>query len=44
MKKYNPYDNFLETIEAAAEILELAKPDYEAIKYPERELKVAIPV
>lgn len=44
MKAYNPYDNFLETIEAAAEILELDKPDYEAIKYPERELKVAIPV
>ena len=44
MKKYNPYDNFLETIEIAAEILGLQKPDYEAIKYPERELKVAIPV
>ena len=44
MKKYNPYDNFLETIEAAAGILGLEKPDYEAIKYPERELKVAIPV
>lgn len=44
MKKYNPYDNFLETIEAAAEILELKKADYESIKYPERELKVAIPV
>ena len=44
LKTYNPYDNFLETIEAAAEILGLEKPDYEAIKYPERELKVAIPV
>ena len=44
MIKYNPYDNFLETIEAAAEILELKKADYESIKYPERELKVAIPV
>lgn len=44
MKKYNPYDNFLETIEIAAEILGLKKPDYEAIKYAERELKVAIPV
>ena len=44
MKKYNPYDNFLETIEAAAEILELKRSDYESIKYPERELKVAIPV
>ena len=44
MKTYNPYDNFLETIEAAANILGLEKPDYESIKYPERELKVAIPV
>lgn len=44
MKKYNPYDNFLETIEHAANILGLQKSEYEAIKYPERELKVAIPV
>ena len=44
MKSYNPYDNFLETVEAAARILELPPQDYEAIKYPERELKVAIPV
>ena len=44
MKVYNPYDNFLETIETAAGILGLEKSDYEAIKYPERELKVAIPV
>jgi len=44
MKKYNPYDNVLETIEAAATMLKLPKNDYEALKYPERELKVAIPV
>jgi len=44
LKVYNPYDNFLETIETAAGILGLEKSDYEAIKYPERELKVAIPV
>ncbi|MBN2853274.1 MAG: Glu/Leu/Phe/Val dehydrogenase [Clostridia bacterium] len=44
MAKYNPYDNVLETIEAAATILNLPKKDYEALKYPERELKVAIPV
>ncbi len=44
MKKYNPYDNFLETVEAAAGILKLPKNDYEAIKFPERELKVSIPV
>jgi len=44
MKKYNPYNNVLETIEAAAAMLKLPKNDYEALKYPERELKVAIPV
>lgn len=44
LKTYNPYDNFLETVEAAANLLGLKEPDYEAIKYPERELKVAIPV
>ncbi|MFO7612222.1 MAG: Glu/Leu/Phe/Val dehydrogenase [Clostridia bacterium] len=44
VKEYNPYDNFLETVEAAAQILGLEKSDYEAIKYPERELKVAVPV
>jgi len=44
MKKYNPYENVLETIKAAAAMLKLPKNDYEALKYPERELKVAIPV
>lgn len=44
MKKHNLYDDFLETIEAAAKVIGLDESDYEAIKYPERELKVAIPV
>lgn len=44
LKSYNPYNNFLETVEAAAKILGLQSQDYETIKYPERELKVAIPV
>lgn len=44
MTKYNPYDNVLETIEAAAKMLSLSQNDYEALKYPERELKVGIPV
>lgn len=43
-KDYNAFDEVVETIEAAAKILCLDKNDYEAIKYPERELKVAIPV
>ncbi|MFO7636780.1 MAG: Glu/Leu/Phe/Val dehydrogenase [Clostridia bacterium] len=44
MKKYNPYKNYLETVESAARMLHLDNSDYEAVKYPERELKVSIPV
>ena len=44
MAKYNPYDNVLKTIESAANMLGLSKREYEALKYPERELKVAIPI
>lgn len=43
-EKYNPYDNMLEVLESAAGLLGLEEKDYTAIKYPERELKVAIPV
>ena len=42
--KYNPYDNMLQTLEKAANLLELKEDDYEALKYPERELKVSIPI
>lgn len=41
---YNPYDNVLATVENAAKILGYAKDEYEVVKYPERELKVNIPV
>lgn len=41
---YNPYDNVLATVEKAAEILGLDPKDYEAVKYPERELHVSVPV
>lgn len=41
---YNPYDNVLKVVSEAAEILGYSESDIEAIKYPERELKVAIPV
>ena len=44
MAKYNPYDNVLATIEAAAKELGLKPEEYETIKYPERELKVSVPV
>ncbi len=43
-KEYNPYDNVIATIEKAASILGYEHNDYEAIKYPERELKVYLPV
>lgn len=43
-KTYNPYDNVLKVVNNAAAILGYQESDYEAIKYPERELKVAIPV
>jgi len=43
-KQYNPYDTVLQTIENAATLLGYLPSDYEAIKYPERELKVSIPV
>ena len=41
---YNPYDNVLATVEKAAEMLGYASEDYEAVKYPERELSVSVPV
>ena len=43
-KKYNPYENMLEVLEKAAKMLGLEERDYVAVKYPERELKVSIPV
>jgi glutamate dehydrogenase (NAD(P)+) len=41
---YNPYDNMLQVLELAARKLGLSRNDYEALKYPERELKVSVPV
>ena len=43
-KQYNPYDNVIATIERAAGILGLERSEYEPLKYPERELKVYLPV
>lgn len=42
--KYNPYDNVLSVMDRAAEILGYEQSDYDMLKYPERELKVSIPV
>jgi glutamate dehydrogenase (NAD(P)+) len=44
MSGYNPYNNFLDVLEQAALEIELSRNEYETIKYPERELKVSIPI
>lgn len=41
---YNPFEQFLEVMNKSAEMLNLPARDYEALKSPERELKVSIPV
>lgn len=43
-KVYNPYENMLEVLDKAAALLNIEKKDYMAVRYPERELKVSIPV
>lgn len=43
-KVYNPYDNVVEMITNAAKLLGYSKSQYEAVIYPERELKVNFPV
>ena len=43
-KAYNPYENMLEVLDEAAKMLGLEENDYIALKHPERELKVSIPV
>lgn len=41
---YNPYQNMLNIVDRAAGILGYEPKEYEILKYPERELKVAVPV
>ena len=43
-KKYNPYDNMLSVLKQSAEALGLGYEDYATLCYPERELKVSIPI
>ena len=43
-KNYNPYDNMLAVMDEAAKKLGLSESDYVALKYPERELKVSVPI
>lgn len=46
MKKdsYNPYENMLKVLDAAASKLGLKEQEYITLRYPERELTVSIPV
>lgn len=43
-KAYNPYDDLVSIIDSVAKMLGYEEDDYITIKYPERELKVSIPV
>ncbi len=44
MKKYDPYQSFIEVLGKAAEMLDLESSEFSSLEHPERELKVAIPV
>ena len=44
MSGYNPYENMLNTLDVAAEKLGYSRSDYEVLRHPERELKVAVPL
>lgn len=42
--QYNAYDNVLSVVDNAAKILGYKPEEYEAIKFPERELQVSLPI
>ena len=42
--KYNPHDELIKVLDRAANMLGLKEDDYIRLKYPERELKVSVPV
>ena len=44
MTAYNPYEQMLSVLDRAAAKLGCAQNDYEMLRYPERELKVAVPI
>ena len=44
MADYNPYEQMLSVLDRAAALLGCAQNDYVVLRYPERELKVAVPV
>ena len=41
---YDPYQNVLSVVDNAAKMLGYTKDEYETFKYPEHELKVAVPI
>lgn len=43
-EKYNPWENMLQVLDEAAKNLGLTYNDYIGLRYPERELKVSVPV
>ena len=44
MTNYNPFGNFVAVMAKAAGVMGISEEDYLTFKYPERELKVALPV
>lgn len=43
-KTYNPFDTVLQVVDNAAKILGYTESEYGTLKYPERDLKVSMPV
>ena len=41
---YNPHEEIMHIVDKAAQLLGLEERDYIQLKYPERELKVSVPV
>jgi len=41
---YNAYDNFIAVVDKAAKAIGMDEQDYILVKYPERELKVSVPI
>lgn len=44
MAKYNPFDEFIKVMDSAARVMGINEEDYVTFKYPEREIKVSMPV
>lgn len=44
MSNYNPYEDMLRTLDDVAQMMQLKPDDYVALKYPEREFKVSLPI